>query len=297
MIHIDHTLGYVLNDKNLTSHLDYMKYRDCLEDDRRQYDIKHRSRKRQFAYLYALFDRIGIPYESFSKPPITEVPVSGKMIYFYTAHDFKRMLGMESTGFTGSRLLGFLIGCDKVIPVYRTNRALKSFGSQETLVPLYLKRYFTVTPDTAILICDDEKALITITNQIVYNTDTNLHTGINTAQYRIFYVMPSDDTFYNRLYDLHIDRTGVEDGVIKIFEVNTSETDRLGRYRYKAGTGFLKDNTPVLIYAGNVNVVTLRAFIYYAESNDIESCILCKPRDCRALREITKGRPIRVIAF
>lgn len=292
----DGTLGYVLKDKNLTYHLEYMKYQDCLEDDRRQYDIKHRFRKRQFAYLYALLDRIGIPYESFSKPPIDEVTVFGKAVYFYTAQDFKRMMGMESTAFVGSRLLGFLIGCEKVIPVYRTNQALKTFGSHETLVPFYLKRYFTVPVNTAILICDDEKALITITKQIIDNTDRNPHTSINTAQYSNFFVMSSDDTFYDRLYDLFIGCTETENRLIKSFEIDTSETDNRGRYRYIAGTGFL-NGIPVMVYAGNVNVVSLRTFISRAVYYDIESCIICKQRDFKVIKEITKNKPIRVIAF
>ncbi len=297
-IHKDRAIGYKLSRKakRLTAqHPEYMKYRDQIDEAvDRHHCIKRRNRKRQFAYLYALFDRIGLSYETDKKPRIEDISTLDERVYFYTANDLKRMLGVESNTFKGSRLYGFLIGGGKIIPVYRTNKMIKTFGRHEGLVPLFLSQHFSVRPDTAILICDDDEAVIDITNQIIDNVGNDPKNGANTAQYDYFYLLPSDDSFLSRFNDLYDDHNAIERSLIERYNINTSDKDANGRYRFKIGTGFIKDS-PILIYTGNV--VTLKVFILNAEHNDNWSYILCKKRDFAVLKEITKDRPIEVVAI
>ena len=291
----DGAIGYTLTaaGRNLTYWLEYMKYRDCVDDESRQYDIKRRNRKRQFAYLYALLDRVGIPYETFAKPPITKVTYLDEQVYFYTALDFKRMLGVKSTVFKGSRLMGFLIGGGQIITVYRTNHEMKTFGQIEPIVPDLLRQHFAAPVNNAVVICNDEQAVINITNQIIENHENDYKKGVNTAQYRSFYVFPSDDSFIERFEDLYTDYSKVLERMIEQNNIETSEWDSEGRYRLKVGTGFYCDD-PVLICPGNVNVVTLKYFIYNAERNRKTNYIFCRKRDLDMLSEITKNTSIRV---
>lgn len=293
----DRTVGYqlTLKGKKLTRQLNYMKYRDQLDDaDDRHQNIQRRYRKHQFAYLYALFDRMGIIYETDKKPALSEATVSDSNVYFFTALDLKRMVGIEATAFKGSRLLGFLIGKGKIIPVYRTNQMLRTFGSHESLVPLLMNRCFTATVNTAILVCNDEDAVSDIINQIIENSSNDPKSGINTAQYKYFYVLPSDDTFYSHLEDLYVDHTETEQQIIERYGIDTSTTDPYGRYKYVVGTGYI-DRHPVWICSGNVNAVTLKLFIRNAEIRETESYIFCKERDGKMLRAVTRDTPVKII--
>ena len=291
----DGVMGYILTAKGreMTYWGDYAKYRDCIDEDGRQYDIKHRTRKRQFAYLYALFDRVGISYETFAKPSITEVTYYGDRVYFYTALDLKRMLGFKSTVFKGSRLMGFLIGRNRIIAVYRTNYEMKVFGRQEAIVPEIVRRCFSTPVYSAIVICDDERAVINITRQVIDNRRNDYRKGINTADYRWFYVFPSDDTFMSHLEDLYTDYSETVERLIEQNEIETSEKDSEGRYRYNIGTGFYLDQ-PVWLCPGNVNVYTLKYFIYNAERNSKKHYIFCKERDLDATRKIAETMNLRV---
>ena len=282
----DGAIGYILtaDGKKLTEHLYHMNY----QDDSRQYDIKRRMRKRQFAYLYALFDRAGIPFEQFAKPSISEISVQDSKVFFYTGLDFKRMLGIESNIFKGSRLLGVFAGRGRVFPVYRTNRVIKTFGRHESLVPEFMKRYFSVPVYSAILICDDARAVIDITSQIIDNSDNDYKKGVNTAKYRYFYVFPSDDSFYSHFEDIYTDHSELLQRLIKENHIETSDRDDEGRYRLKIGTGFYKDD-PVWICPGNVDVVTLKLFIRNAIHNNRRNYIFSQDRDLEMLREITKN--------
>ncbi len=76
-------------------------------------------------------------------------------------------------------------------------------------------------------------------------------------------------------------------------EIDTSETDSEGSYRYNNGTGFYRDN-PVWICPGNVNVVKLKFFIYDAERNKNTHYIFCKERDLNAMKEIVESGNLRV---
>ena len=275
----------------------YEKYRDCVEEEiDRHHSAKRRSRKRQFAYLYALFDRAGIIYETFIKPSIKDVKFDDHQVYFYTALDFKRMLGIESTTFIGSRLLGFLVGKGRIITVYRTNYELKTFGRQEALVPELLKRYFSVAVNTAILICEDDGAAMMITHQIIESNHKDAKGGVNTARYRYFYVLPSTDKFLSCYQDLFADHTEKQQRIIDRYHIDTSERDSRGGYRYITGTGYIGRN-PVWVCAGVVNVVTLRAFLYNAEMKNIESYIFCNRRDVDYVEEFTQDTLIDVIAI
>ena len=295
----DGTIGHVLSmqGKRSVCTLDYIKYRDCVDEisDRHQ-DIKRRSRKRQFAYLYALFDRVGISYETFAKPPISNESICNNKVYFYTALDLKRMLDIEATTFIGSRLMGFFIGKRKIIPVYRVNRQFKTLGRHEALIPELMKRYFTIPLDTAVLICCDDEAEIDITNQLVNNTDDNPRFGVHTAPYQSFYVFPSNDSFLSHFEDLYADYTAKEQRLIKRYGIDTSDKDRYSRYRHKLGTGFL-ENHPVWLCAGNVNAVTLKYFIRNAVVNNRESYIICNRRDAEALKALTECTPVTVISI
>lgn len=292
----DGSAGYVLTrqGKVLTMRLEYMKYRDCLDDDPHQYDPVHRSRKFQFAYLYALFDRIGIPYESFNKPPLDEVDIFGNQVYFYTAADVKRMLGMGATSFKGSRILGFLFGLGKIVAVYRTNQGMKTFTGVEKLIPLFMLNYFSVSVNTAILICDDSRAVADISGQIIRNIGSNPKSGVNTAGYKSFYVLPSDDNFLSCLRDVYVDHTGEEQSIIRQYAIETSAKYSDGRDQFVSGTGFLK-GSPVLVCAGNFNLEPLKRFLLNAGINRRFSYILCKDRDYEELRAIACDYPVRVI--
>lgn len=289
-------IGHVLTKKgkDLTRRVEYMRYRSCLEDSC-QYDIIHRKRKRQFAYLYALFDRAGIPYENYAKPPLNQETVLYDDVYFYTALDVKRMLGIESTAFKGSRLFGFLIGKGRIIPVYRTNCMIKTFSSYEGLVPVFLQRFFGVWADTAILICGYDFFVHEIAQAIVDNRLDDPKAGIHTAKYQNFYIFSSGDSFLSHYEDLHADQEEDEKSIIEQFRIDTSEKDAYGRCRLKTGTGFI-DHAPVLVCAGNVNVVKLKSFIRSAEARDTFSYIICKERDYAFLQRITEDKPIEVIA-
>ena len=291
----DGAIGYILTSKgrDMTYLGDYMKYRDCVLEDNRQYDIKRRNRKRQFAYLYALFDRVGIPYETFAKPPITEVSYLDDKVYFYTASDLKRMLGFKSTVFKGSRLMGFLIGKGQIVTVYRTNYEMKVFGKHETIVPLLLQQRFAAPVHSAVMICDDEKAVINITKQIIKNRENDYKKGVNTAQYKSFYVFPSDDSFFSRFEDLYTDYSDILDILIDYNEIETSDRDSKGRYRYTVGDGFLQDR-PVWICLGNVNVVTFKYYINDAERYDMRSFLVCRERDLSAMKEITETMNLKL---
>lgn len=298
-LHKDGATSYILSTKgkDLVNQLHYMKYQDCLEDDRRQYDFRRRIRRWQFSLLYALFDRVDIPYESFSKSPIREVILKDDKVCFYTALDFKRMLGIESTIIKGSRLLGFLIGRYKVIPVYRTNQLLRSFGSHEALVPEYIRRQFNVDGKSAVLVCSDNEAVADITNQFIRGISYGKKDkSMNTAQYKQFYVLPSDDTFLSHFNDLYEDRSETEQRIIRQYGIDTTDRDRYGRLRYMIGTGYI-DNFPVMVYPGDVNVVSLRVFIRSVEIYGMEGYIFSQERDAKALEKITEDTPIRVITI
>lgn len=294
----DGSAGYVLTTqgKNMTIYPNYMKYLDCLEDVQYQYDPAHRSRKFQFAYLYALLDRVGISYESFDKPPLNEVDVNGNMVYFYTALDLKRTLGMDATSFKGSRMLGFLVGLNKIVTIYRTNQDMKTFTNIEKLIPFFMLRFFSVQIDTAILICDDSQAAADISGKIIRNTRNDPKIGLNTADYRYFCVFPDDDNFISHLRDLYVDLTVEEENMIEMFDIDTSEEDCNGRYRFKFGTGFLK-NCPVQVFAGNVNMDVLRRFLLNSKTYNLNSYIICKNRDRNELQAITSDYPITVIGM
>ena len=293
----DGAIGYILTNygKRLTSYyLEYLKYSDCIEDDSRQYDIKRRSRKRQFAYLYALFDRIGITYEAFAKPDVSEIFDYNKdKVYFYTALEFKRMLDIRSTVFKGSRVLGFLAGRGRIIPVYRTNHNLKTFSKQEGLLPYFLYQFYSIPVYEAILICNDERAVINTTKQIIANTGNDEKKGVNTAKYKRFYVFDSGDNFYSRFEDLYADHSELMQRLIEQNNIETTDRDDEGNYRLLIGTGFYRDN-PVWICPGNIDVVTLRLFVVNAIRNEKINFITCQDRDLEIMREIAPSILLRV---
>lgn len=290
----DGAIGYILTNsgKRLTSYsLEYLKYSDCIEDDSRQYDIKRRSRKRQFAYLYALLDRMGIPYQSYNKPDIVEAFDRNK-VYFYTALEYKRMLGIRSTAFKGSRVLGFFVGKGRIIPVYRTNHNMKTFSKEEALLPFFLQQFFSIAVSEAILICNDERSVINITKQIIANSG-NDEKSVNTAKYQRFYVFDSGDYFYNRFEDLYANHSELMQRLIAQNNIETTDRDDEGNYRLLIGTGFYRDN-PVWICPGNIDAVTLRLFVINAIRNGKISFITCQDRDLEIMREIVPSILLRV---
>jgi predicted transcriptional regulator len=300
-IYNDDRIGYILtsNGWKLTRQVNYLKYRDCLNDGRDKHHNKgkYRNRKRQFAYLYALFDRAGIPYESFAKPNLDDKTVyNSQNIYFYSALEFKRLLDIESTVFRGSRVLGFLIGKGKIIPVYRTNQLLKSFNSHEKMVPYSINRYFSVEVDTAILICNDNEAAKNIANQIVQKESASDIYDIGTIYYKNFNVLTSSDDFMSHLDDLYIDHRKTEEALINQYNVNTSKRNERGNLRYLFGTGFIDNIYPILICPGNINVAKAKHFIIHSErKKGISSYIVCKERDLELVQSITQGYPIKIM--
>lgn len=290
----DGAIGYILtaNGRKLTYWVKYMKYRDCIGDERRQYDIKRRSRKRQFAYLYALFDRMGIPYESYNKPDIGEAFDHNK-VYFYTALEYKRMLGIRSTAFKGSRVLGFFVGKGRIIPVYRTNHHMKTFSKEEALLPLFLQQFFSIPVSEAILICNDERSVINITKQIISNTGNDEKKGVNTAKYKRFYIFDSGDNFYSRFIDLYDDHSALLQRLIKQNYIETTNRDKEGNYRLLIGTGFYRNN-PVWFCPGIIDAVTLRLFARNARINEKMNYILCQERDVDTLKKIVENSSLSV---
>lgn len=290
----DGAIGYILtaNGRKLTYWVKYMKYRDCIGDERRQYDIKRRSRKRQFAYLYALFDRMGIPYESYNKPDIVEAFDHNK-VYFYTALEYKRMLGIRSTAFKGSRVLGFFVGKGRIIPVYRTNHHMKTFSKEEALLPLFLQQFFSIPVSEAILICNDERSVINITKQIISNTGNDEKKGVNTAKHKRFYIFDSGDNFYSRFEDLYTDYSELMQRLIEQNNIETTDRDKEGNYRLLIGTGFYRDN-PVWICPGNIDAVTLRLFVINANRNGKINFIVCQERDVDTLKKIVENSSLSV---
>ena len=285
----DGAIGYILTNsgKRLTSYsLMYLKYSDCIEDDSRQYDIKRRSRKRQFAYLYGLLDR-----ESYNKPDIVEAFDRNK-VYFYTALEYKRMLGIRSTAFKGSRVLGFFVGKGRIIPVYRTNHNMKTFSKEEALLPFFLQQFFSISVSEAILICNDERSVINITKQIIANSGNN-EKSVNTAKYQRFYVFDSGDYFYNRFEELYANHSELMQRLIAQNNIETTDRDDEGNYRLLIGTGFYRDN-PVWICPGNIDAVTLRLFVINAIRNGKINFITCQDRDLEMMREIVPSISIRV---
>lgn len=286
--------GYKLSLKGtrITRELNYMKYREYIEAETyRHYSIKRRRRKRQQAYLFALLDRAGIAYEIFSKPSFEDA-VHSDTVYYYEAIDFKRFIGYESTAFQGSKVLGFFVGRNHIIPIYKMNVVVSSLGKHEILVPEALKRHFNVSVNTAVLLCDDvEGALTQIIDGYNYYNEK-----INTAGYRYFYVLSTQDDFLSQFQDLYKDYSSVESKIIERYHIDTSETDSWGRYRYITGTGFI-DESPVWVCPGNVNTVTLRPFILTAERNDQQSFLFCKQRDSETLKRIIGDAPVEIIVI
>lgn len=292
----DGMAGYRLTLKGtkLTNSLNYMKYRDCIADLDLHYSANRRGRKRHFAYLYALLDRVGIHYETFEKPPIQQAEVQNNQLFFYTALELKRMIGIEATPFKGSKLLGFLIGKGKVVSVFRSDFRMPVFGSHETLIPQYVNRYFSVPLDTAILICDSESLVIHLLHQIVEGSSYDKN-RVNTAEYKNFFILPSDDSFLIRLNDVYMDNE-IQQRLIERYHVDTSGKKPDGKLRFVFGTGFI-DDAPVLICPGNVNAARLKYFVRNTGSNGIMSYIFCKYRDLAMLQELTKDKLIKVIAI
>lgn len=293
-VSVDGLAGYQLSlkGKKLTCELNYMKYRGYIESGiDRHYNIKRRRRKRQQAYLFALLDRAGIVYELFSKPSFEDA-VYGDTVYYYEALDFKRLIGYESTAFQGSKVLGFFVGRNKIIPIYKTNMVVSSLGKHEILVSEALKHHFSASVDTAILLCSNVGGALT---QIIdgYNY---FKEKINTAGYQNFYVLSTGDDFFSQFHDLYNSFSSAESEIIERYHIDTSEKDSRGRYRYITGTGFI-DNSPVWICTGNVNAVTLRPFIINAERNNQLSLIFCKQRDADILEEIIGDAPVDIIVI
>lgn len=295
----DGMVGYqlTLKGKKLTrTKINYLKYRPCVEEETdRHYSAKRRRRKQQFALLYVLFDRAGVPYEVFAKPPIQDVDVNGDKIYFYSASEFKRMIGIEATPFKGSKLLGFLIGRGKIISVYMTNYSMPVFGKHEKWIPEYVQRYFSVSLTTAIMVCFYDIAATHLFTQIIEGKSYDKK-SVNTAGYKNFYILPSDDSFLSHLNDLYIDHTDTEQRLIERYRIDTSDKDANHRTRFLFGTGFIDDD-PVLICAGNVNAVKLKYFVLNAGKTSRLSYILCRYRDLSVLQKITEGYPVKVLTI
>ncbi len=295
----DGMAGYQLTLKGkrlTTSELRYVKYQDCVEEESdRHYSAKRRKRKRAFAYIYALLDRVGVPYELFVKPYIEDVDVNGKDIYFYTALEFKRMINIESAPFQGSKLLGFLIGRRRVISIFRTDFRMPVFGRHEELIPEYVRRYFSVPLTTAVMICNSDFSAANLFAEIIDGNSYDKK-SVNTAGYKNFYVLPSDDSFISHLNDLYIDHSETEQRLIEQYRINTSDKDTNGRLRFLFGTGFMDDD-PILICAGNVNAVKLKYFVLNAGHNSKMSYIVCKHRDLSVLQKVTEDYPIKVLTI
>ena len=294
----DNLAGYQLSLKGKKlayTEINYLKYRPCVEEEfDRHNSAKRRRRKRHFAYLYALFDHAGVPFEVFAKPLIQDVEVNDDRRYFYSALEFKRMIGIEATPFKGSKLLGFLIGCGKVVSVFRSNFLMPVFGSHETLIPQYVNRYFSVPLYTAILICDFESSVTYLLQQIVEGVSYDKN-RVNTAEYKKFIILPGDDSFPGRLNDLYMDNE-IQQRLIERYRVDTSGKKADGKLRFVFGTGFI-DDAPVLLCPGNVNAARLKYFVRNTGSNGIMSYIFCKHRDLAMLQELTKDKLIKVITI
>ena len=118
---------------------------------------------------------------------------------------------------------------------------------------------------------------------------------MNMANYKYFYVLPSNDTFLNHFFDLYEDHTETEQRIIRKYNIDTSGINRYGKPRLMVGTGYIEDS-PVMIYSGNINVVSLKMFIRNAVLYRIGGYIFCKERDAEYLKGIiTKDIPVRVI--
>ena len=295
----DNVVGYrlTLKGKRLTNtEINYLKYCPCVEEETdRHYSAKRRRRIQHYAFLYALLDRVGVPYEVFAKPPIQDVDVNGDKIYFYTALEFKRMIGIEATPFKGSKLLGFLIGRGKIISVYRTDFEMPVFGKHEARIPEYVQRYFSVPLTTAIMICWSDFSVTHLFARIIEGKSYDKK-SINTAGYKNFYILPSDDSFLSRLNDLFKVHTETEQRLIKRYRIDTSNKDTNGRIRFLFGTGFMGDD-PVLICTGNVNAVKLKYFVLNAGKKSRLSYILCRHRDLAVLQKVTEDDPIKVLTI
>ena len=290
-------IGYRLasGGKKLVHEINYMKYAICLDEKKDQHftQMKYRNRKRQFAYLYALLDRAGITYESFLKPPLSRSSIKEDRVYFYTALEFKRMLGIESTVFMGSRTLGFFIGKGKIISVYRTNQLLKTFGSEESSLIYSLKQSYNISVSEAILICDNDEAVIDITNQIVQGASYEKKSSINTGNYNNFYVISSGDNFSSCFNDLYKDHRSEEQELIASYSINTSDKDSRGRKRVLIATGTIEEGNPILVCPGYINVVILRRLLLNSKGK--RSYIICKERDKNYITQVSKNYNIGII--
>jgi len=221
--------------------------------------------------------------------------VNDKKIYFYTALEFKRMIEIEATPFKGSKLLGFLIGRGRIISVYRTDFWMPVFGKHEKWIPEYVQRYFSVPLSTAIMICWSDSAATHLFTQIIEGKSYQKK-NVNTAEYKNFFVFPSDDRFLRRLNDVYSDHRQREKNLIERYGINTSDRDAKGRIRFLFGTGFIDDD-PVLICAGNVNAVKLKYFVLNAGKTSRLSYILCRYRDLSVLQKVTEGYPVKVLTI
>ena len=292
----DRTIGYILTTqgKELTNEEKYKQYKGCVEGDERKYDIKHRSRKRQFARLYALLDRMGIPYEVFAKPKLTRDTVLEDRLYFYTALDIKEMAEESSAKIIGSRAHGFLVGKGRVIAIYSVNRNLNSFSEIEGVLPELLRKHFPVTITTAIMICDDEAARIEISKKIMENGSNSPKVGLNTAKYKQFYVLTAGDEFEEELLDVYDkEKEKYKQELIREYNIQT-EPDK--EHRQIIGTGVI-DGSQVYIATSNIDIVAIRKFTRFVRLNRLEAYVYCQTRDREYVRAITEGANIQTVAI
>lgn len=271
------------------------QYRDCFDDsDDRHMDVSRRRRRRNFAYLYTLFDRVGIPFESFRKPVLDKSAACDENVSFYSAKEIKQCMGIRSTAINGSIHYGCFIGRGMIVPVYMGYGRSKKLGKHEALVPFLMEGFFRASASKAVVVCPFDWVAIDYTKQIIENVCNDPKVGLNTGKYSEFYTFQDDDRFLSHLSDLYNDHTEIIQDVIEEYVIDTSDKDGSGRRRFKVGTGFI-DGYPTLVCAGNVDVIKLKRFIRNTIAAYKIGYIFCKQRDYSIVSEIVKDTSIGVI--
>lgn len=161
--------GYVLTAKGKEKYALNDKYSRYIRTNR--YDIGKRKRCHNYAYIYALFDKLSIPYEWYNKPPIENaLGTVQSQLLFYSTSEYKQHIGNAADKIKGSKAYGFFIFNRTVMPLYKARYELPVFNSVESSLKVFIGTKDNPN-DKAVLMCENQNAMLKISRQLVFLED------------------------------------------------------------------------------------------------------------------------------
>lgn len=279
--------GYVLTSdfKNrIIQSEKYKEYRNEITNS--STDIQKRRRMRTFAAAYAMFDYLGIVYENFRKPQITNDMLNEKKseMAFYTAKEFKQTQPVNGITIIGSKSYGLMIGHKCVIPLYITRYDMQTYTSVEFKFIRLVEAYFKAPCNAAILLSDNENSIISISKSII-NNEVKGKDITDYGYYNNLYLIKKDKHTKLQFWLLYNSQS-IEDKLKKQFCIESKET-------YMVNDGYI-ENKPVLFML-NYDVARLKAFLIYVGMHSIDSYIICFDYMFNALKTVSEHRPVSFI--